>query len=79
MNAIDAVKHVDFTGINRFGCAPPTAPLYEATFSQNSKVEQSNIKPLIGISFFCRARLLAIADAWALSQSQRTLGPPVRY
>ena len=35
-----------------FGCAPPKAPLYEATFSQNSKVEQSQIEIVVGISIF---------------------------
>ena len=35
-----------------FGCAPPKAPLYEVTFSQNSKVEQSQIEILVGMSVF---------------------------
>ena len=36
-----------------FGCVPPKAPLYEVCFcQQNSKVEQSKIEILVGISVF---------------------------
>ena len=35
-----------------FGCAPPKAPFYEATFSHNPKVDKSQIEIVFGINIF---------------------------
>ena len=65
-----------------FGCAPPKALFYEATFSQNLKVEKSKIKILVGTSIFvvlCKSllptlgRSANLSEPWAPRKHSRSL------
>ena len=67
-------KRVDSTGINRLALRLQKLHFMKPLFPKNQKLKKKN-QDTSWDYHFCRAHLIAIADAWALNESQRTLGP----